>query len=184
MLPAKFRLKWSESVLISAVALASMLAFERFWQRPNSKELKEIQSKVLETKKKIEDTRRVLEELKSREPASPENRTAQSLFDRYLNSNERFSSVVMGIFSGSKEADFSVQKITALQSNKFEGYTQTLYALEAESNFISIGKFLENLEDSPLLTEVESIDISRIENELKQCKANIRLYGNVGGESP
>jgi hypothetical protein len=90
----------------------------------------------------------------------------------------------MGIFSGSKENDFTVQKITSMQSTKFGGYTQTLYALEADSSFIAIGKFLENLEDSPLLTEIESIDIARIENEMKQCKASIRLYGYVGGAGP
>jgi hypothetical protein len=181
--PGKMKLKLSESILICLFSLMSMFAFDRFWQKPHSKELKELQVKVVDAKKKIDETQKQLDGLKNRSPASADHHTTLSLFDRYLTTNDRFSSVLLGIFSGSKENDFSVQKISALQSNRFEGYTQTLYALEAESNFIAIGKFLENLEDSPLLTEVESIDISRIENELKQCKASIRLYGYVGGSA-
>jgi hypothetical protein len=179
--PGKLKLKWTESLLVSLFAVMSMVAFDRFWQKPHSKELKELQAKVTETRKKVDETRKVLEGLKNRAPASADHSTTLSLLDRYLTSNDRFSSVIHGIFSGSNGKEFSVQKITALQSNRFEGYTQTLYALEAESNFIAIGKFLENLEDSPLLTEIESIDIARIEDELKQCRANIRLYGYVGG---
>jgi hypothetical protein len=180
----KVKLKLSESLLISAFSLVLMFAFDRYWQKPHSKELQDIQSKVATTRKNIEETRKVLDGLKNRTPASQDNHTTQTLFDRYLTSNERFSSVIMGIFSGSKENDFTVQKITSMQSTKFGGYTQTLYALEADSSFIAIGKFLENLEDSPLLTEIESIDIARIENEMKQCKASIRLYGYVGGAGP
>jgi hypothetical protein len=182
--PGKRKLKWTESLLISLFSVVALMAFERFWQKPHSKERKELEAKVASTRKSIEEAKKVLDDLKSRAPASQDNQTTQSLFHRYLSANDRFSSVVMGIFSGSKEYDFAVQKISALQSNRFEGYTQTLYSLEAESNFIAIGKFLENLEDSPLLTEIESIDISRIENELKQCKASIRLYGYVGGGTP
>jgi|GEM_PF-6943287 len=180
-LPAKFKLKTSESILVSVFALLSMYAFDRFWQQPHSKELKEVQTKVVTARKSVEDKRKVLDSLKSRAPASTEVKTAQTLFDRYLASNDRFSSVIMGIFTGSKENEFSIQKLAALQSTSFGGYVQTLYSLDVESNFIAIGKFLENLEDSPLLTEVESIDITRIENEMKQCKASIRLYGYVGG---
>ena len=182
--PGKLKMKLSESILISLFSLMSMFAFDRFWQKPHSKELKELQTKVVDAKKKIDETQKLLDGLKNRAPATEDHHTTSSLFDRYLTSNDRFSSVIMGIFSGSKENDFSVQRISALQSTRFEGYTQTLYSLDAESNFIAIGKFLENLEDSPLLTEIESIDISRIENELKQCRASIRLYGYVGGSAP
>ena len=184
--PGKLKMKMSESILISLFSVMSMFAFDRFWQKPHSKELKELQAKVVDAKRKIDDTQKLLDGLKNRAPAAAtaDHHTASSLFDRYLTSNERFSNVIMGIFSGSKENEFSVQRISALQSTRFEGYTQTLYSLDAESNFIAIGKFLENLEDSPLLTEIESIDISRIDNELKQCRASIRLYGYVGGSAP
>jgi hypothetical protein len=87
---------------------------------------------------------------------------------------------VMGIVSGSQQGAFSISKILAEKSKKTGAYTQTLYELETESSFLAIGKFLESLEDSPLLTEVESVEISRIEQEMKRCTAKIRLYGYVG----
>ena len=177
----KIKLKWSESILISLMALVMMFLFQRYWLIPNSQKLVEIQTKTIETKKKIEEAQNLLSNFKTRMPASVEVKNAQSLLDRYITSNDRFSKVITGIFAGSKDGSFSISKISTERSTQVGAYTQTLYQLEAESSFIAIGKFLETLEDSPLLTEVESIDISRIESEMKRCKASIRLYGYVGG---
>jgi len=90
--PGKLKMKMSESILISLFSLMSMFAFDRFWQKPHSKELRELQAKVVDAKKKIDDTQKLLDGLKNRAPAvaTADHHTASSLFDRYLTSNERF----------------------------------------------------------------------------------------------
>ena len=177
------QLKWNlrESVLISAFAVGLLVLFQIYWVKPRSVKLEEVREKVASTRSKIQETKNLISNLGSRAPASEEAKTTQSLLDKYFTSNAKFSSVIMGVFSGAKDDSFSLVRMTSEKSSKVGGYTQTLYQLEAESTFISIGKFLERLEDSSLLTEVESIDISRLGSEMERCKANIRLFGYVGG---
>jgi hypothetical protein len=175
------RLKLSESILLSFVILGGAFLFQRFWVLPNSQRLVELQEKSKTMKAKIEELKTQLNTMAVKAPVTEEVKTAQSLLDRYVSTNERFSSVIMGIFSGSKERDFSISRIIAEKSEKIGVYTQTLYQIDAESSFIAIGKFLEGLEDSALLTEVDSINITKIEDEMKRCKASIRLFGYVGG---
>jgi hypothetical protein len=178
------RFKVRESLLLSLGIIALGFGFESFWVKPNAKKLQELNEKTEAARKKIEDTQALIIKVKNRAPASvpvkDEDHTTKSMLERYMGSNDRFSKVVMGIVTGSKEGAFSVSKISAERSVKIGSYTQTLYELDAESSFLSIGKFLETLEDSPLLTEVDSIEISRIEQEMKRCSAKIRLFGYVG----
>lgn len=179
-----FRLKFSESVLLSLVIVGGAFLFQRFWVLPNSQRLVELQEKAKVSQAKIEEMKTQLNTVKVKAPATEEVKTAQSLLDRYISTNEKFSSMIMGIFTGSKEREFTISKIIAEKSEQVGLYTQTLYQIDAESSFIAIGKFLEGLEDSALLTEVESINITKIEDEMKRCKASIRLFGYVGGGGP
>ncbi len=179
------RFKLRETLLLSLGILAVGFGFQRFWVVPKTKSLDELGKQVDSARKQLDETRAMIAKVGSRAPASTtpvvaDDHVARGLLDRYLESNDRFSKVVMGIVSGSKEGSFTISKILAEKSQKMGAYTQTLYELETESSFLSIGKFLESLEDSPLLTEVESVEISRIEQEMKRCTAKIRLYGYVG----
>jgi hypothetical protein len=114
-------------------------------------------------------------------PASLELKTSNELLDKYMKSNDRFSNVISTVISNSNNLSFVVNKIATESQAQLMGYAQTLYSIQASASFISIGKFLESLEDSPLLTEVQSIDIERTGNELKMCKANIKLFSYVSG---
>ena len=178
----KFKVR--ESLMISIAILALGFGFEKFWVKPNAKRLEELNEKTEAAKKKIDDTQSLIVKVKNRAPASipvsDEEHSTKSMLERYMGSNDRFSKVVMGIVSGSKEGAFTVSKISAERTLKVGSYTQTLYEVDAESSFLSIGKFLETLEDSPLLTEVDSIEITRIEQEMKRCTAKIKLFGYVG----
>jgi hypothetical protein len=65
------------------------------------------------------------------------------------------------------------------------GFTQVAYDIELESNFLAVGRFLQRLEDSPLLTELHSIEIERAPSEMKRVRTNIKLYSYAltGGEA-
>jgi len=54
---------------------------------------------------------------------------------------------------------------------------KTLFHLQVEGGFLSIGRFLDELERSPLLTEVKSVEVVRFTDELRKCWANIEIYG-------
>ena len=170
------------SIVVCVIAVVLTLCFQQFWVNPKSGELGEIEQKISDLHKKMNADQLAYSELSKRAPASVESASATQLLDQYLKFNGHFSSVVNGIVTSSKGTSFSLSKISSESQVQTIGYTQTLYSVEAEAPFIAIGKFLEKMEDSPLLTEVDSIEISRIGNEMKRCKAKIKLFSYVGAE--
>ncbi len=176
-----FKLKKSEVVLTSLFAAAMVYLFQTYWLRPHKDHLNTLKSEVASVETQVEQSRSLLSTLKNRVPASIEVKTSNELLDKYIKSNDRFSNVVTSIIQSSNSLSFMLNKITAESQAQLMGYAQTLYSIQADASFISIGKFLESLEDSPLLTEVQSIEIERTGNELKMCKANIKLFNYVSG---
>jgi Tfp pilus assembly protein PilO len=176
-----FRLKKSEVVLTSLFACAMAYLFQTYWLRPHVDQLNSMKSEVAGVQTQVDQNQSLLVTLKNRVPASIEVKSSNELLDKYIKSNDRFSNVVSSIIQSSNTLSFMLNKISAESQEQLMGYAQTLYSIQAEASFISIGKFLETLEDSPLLTEVQSIEIERTGNELKMCKANIKLFNYVSG---
>ena len=177
----KFTLKKSETILLSLFALASFYLFQTYYMKPKKEVLNGMKSEVSALQIKNDQNHVLLSTLQNRVPASLELKTSNELLDKYMKSNDRFSNVISTVISNSNNLSFVVNKIATESQAQLMGYAQTLYSIQASASFISIGKFLESLEDSPLLTEVQSIDIERTGNELKMCKANIKLFSYVSG---
>ena len=177
----KFTLKKSETILLSLFALASFYLFQTYYMKPKKEVLNGMKSEVSALQIKNDQNQVLLSTLQNRVPASLELKTSNELLDKYMKSNDRFSNVISTVISNSNNLSFVVNKIATESQAQLMGYAQTLYSIQASASFISIGKFLESLEDSPLLTEVQSIDIERTGNELKMCKANIKLFSYVSG---
>ncbi len=179
MIFKKIRLSKRESYLTSAFIVGVLFLFQHFWASPKSLELKKLEVEVVTARNTLAKEQLEFKKLATRAPASQSVTASQRLLEKYLKSNELFSSVVTGLVENSKNEAFIINKITSDSESTFSGYTQTLYKVEVEAPFIAIGKFLEKLEDSALLTEVDSIEISRITEEMKRCKASIKLYSYV-----
>ena len=177
----KFTLKKSETILLSLFALASFYLFQTYYMKPKKEVLNGMKSEVSALQIKNDQNHVLLSTLQNRVPASLELKTSNELLDKYMKSNDRFSNVISTVISNSNNLSFVVNKIATESQAQLMGYAQTLYSIQASASFISIGKFLESLEDSPILTEVQSIDIERTGNELKMCKANIKLFSYVSG---
>ena len=129
------------------------------------------------SRKQLADNQLLYNKLSQRGPAS--QNLKNDYMDQYVLMNDRFSSVISGIVNSSKAKTFSLLKISLDEQTKESGYKKLLYTLEIESSFIEIGKFLEKLEDAPLLTEVNAVEIKRIDTEMKRCQAQIKLYSYV-----
>ncbi len=173
------QLKNSKTILSVTLSLALVYCFQHYWVVPKKLKLTEVRERVVSSRTKIAEDQLALEKLISRMPAAEEMRASQHLLDQYFKSNKQFSSVITSIVDNSKSDSFTLNRISSERQSKVSGYSQTLYNLEAEASFISIGRFLEKLEDSSLLTEVESVEITRLADEMKRCKANIKLFSYV-----
>ena len=165
--------------MCSVFVLGLFYVYQHYWQSPKSADLVILNGKIAESQARVQENQALLAKLTARSPASEEVKTSHHLLDQYLKSNNHFSNVVTSIVESSKNDAFLLTKISSDKQAPVSGYVQTLYHVEVEASFIAIGKFLERLEDSSLLTEVDSIDITRLGTEMKRCKANINLFSYV-----
>ncbi len=177
----KIRLNRNQSIAISIMTILLMVYMHVSWTKNRLKDVVELKTKVTTAKAELEKNRTLEANLKGKAPSYLEIQTSNDLLERYLKSNERFSSIVDGIVSSSNGRDFLLSKMLADSQVEMNGYIQTLYKIEAEATFLSIGKFLESLEDSPLLSEVQTIEIKRNQSELRICNVKIDLLSYSSG---
>jgi len=177
----KVRLKTNEIVLMSLIVVTFFALFHFFWKSSTKViTLNNLRAKSEISKAALLENKNQIEKLSKRDPAS-EGLNADYM-DKYLSFNDKFSSVITGIVNSSKGRGFSLTKLSLEDQSIENGYKKILYSIDAEATFIDIGKFLEKLEDAPLLTEVTSIEINRIDVEMKRCQAQIKLYSYVRSE--
>lgn len=173
----------NETVLMTLFALSCFYLFEAHWLKPKRQALNDLKNEVSSVQASVDQNQALLTTLQSRAPASADLRTSNDLLEKYLKNNDRFSNVVAGIVANSNHSTFNVTKISAESQSQLFGYSQILYNIEADATFISIGKFLESLEDSSLLTEVSSIEIGRAGNDLRLLKTSIKMFSYVSKNS-
>ena len=177
----KIRLKKNETILISLILVILMALFGFLWKKSSFvTALNELQLKTDAAKTQVLESRALYEKLSKREPAGVG--ATKEFLDQYVLLNDHFSSVITGIVNSSKGKEFTLTKLSLDDQSSEAGYKKMLYSIDAEASFIDIGKFLEKLEDAPLLTEVSSVEINRIDTEMKRCRAHIKLYSYVRAE--
>jgi hypothetical protein len=177
----KIKLKPNEVAVICLIILCLFVVFNMFWKNsPMNTGLKNVQSRIEASKKKLAEDQALFDKLSK--ISSPTDSANSADLDQYVLLNDRFSSVISGIVRNSKTKSFALTKLVMEDESLESGYKKVLYSLDAEASFIEIGKFLEKLEDASLLTEVSSVEINRIDEEMKRCLAHIRLYSYVRAE--
>jgi hypothetical protein len=94
----------------------------------------------------------------------------------YRNQNLGLASFmkVIGEVDAQRE-DLVVRKVASEKQELIQDYEKTTLQLEIDTPFNSLGRLLEEIERSKLLTRVEKIQIMRIENELRLCRARVFL---------
>jgi hypothetical protein len=71
---------------------------------------------------------------------------------------------------------FSLNRLVVEEHKVINGYSRTLFNLEIESSFIELGKFIESMENSDFLVDFQSVEISRVDRELKLAVAKIKVF--------
>jgi len=174
----KVQFKPNEIALMSAVVVTMMVLFSFYWKTSGmAVGLNALKAKSEVSKRSLAENQALIDKLTKRVPAS--DGVSAEYLDQYVLLNDRISSVIAGIVNSTKGRSFTLSKLLQEEQSIEGGYKKILYSLDAEASFIDIGKFLEKLEDAALLTEVKAVEINRIDDEMKRCKAHIRLYSYV-----
>ena len=171
-----------EIVLMSLIFISWFYGYQRFWRAPRLLEVAELEKDESVSLAETESLKQRLAAIEGgRTPSSllkNSPRGVAGLFEKVSRSNDRFSNIMVKL-AEIKADSFTLGKISAAPPTKVDGFFKTAINLEAETTFLSLGSFLETLEDSPLLTEIESIEIKRQVSDLKLCNAKIKLYSYV-----
>lgn len=172
------QLKKNEIVMLSVTILCLFFLFYVTWEKIGpAGAMIDLEQRSAVAKRKLADNKALFEKLNNRAPASVG--FSSEYMDRYVLNNDRFSGAINGIVTSSKAKDFVLKKIQLEEQSVENGYKKLLYILQADATFIEVGKFLEKIEEAPLLTEVNSVEITRDENEMRRCHAEIKLYSYV-----
>jgi Tfp pilus assembly protein PilO len=129
-------------------------------------------SRTSAKKAELASAQAMLTELETRKPAS----LRQSPLWGYREENKGLGNLIRKVSSSETLRDFTVRRINLEKEEKLPEYDKTKFQIEVEGPFHSIGNFLEELESSRFLTRVESVQVFRIEKELRLCRA--RIYVN------
>lgn len=174
-------IKWSkrEKILVSTVIVFLLFAHFKYIHSSLSAKNNKIVEQKNAVQAQINSNSQNLAQLMSRNPASISRTSESGHYKKYLNANDNFSNIVKQLIEHDQKSKFYVRKMGVAEQNEYKGYTKTLFNLEVEGSFFSIGDFLQSLESSALLTEVKEIKIDRISDDLRKCSAKIDLYSYV-----
>jgi hypothetical protein len=126
--------------------------------------------KKSDMEKEIARSRSMLRELAEAHPDSLRN----SPLWPYRQENAGVGGLIRKVSAtGEARPDFTVRKIAVEKTEKLPEFDKTKFEVEVEGPFQTIGAFLEELENSRFLTRVESVQVYRIEKELRLCRAKI-----------
>ena len=103
--------------------------------------------------------------------------TGSPNLNKSLESNDNFTAFLKVLKSDG--IAFTINKLAVIKQDELKKYYKTLFVLELDTSFLTLGQFIDKLEHSDLLLEVQSLDVSRIGRELKKCTVKIEFYGYV-----
>lgn len=161
-----------ERSLLTLIVVAVALLAGKFLVADELLLALETNGKAASVEMEIERSRNMLTDLSNRKPASI---TTSPLYV-YRQQNSGLGNLMRKVSAGAEVSrDFTVRKITLDKSESLPEFEKNRFALEVEGPFHAIGNFLEELEGSRFLTKVESVQVFRIEKELRLCRARIMV---------
>jgi Tfp pilus assembly protein PilO len=175
----KINLKPRERILVAAViAVASVLSFGLGNEKQVQK-IKTIESDLSTKNEELNKKQIELTDLQAKAETIQRALSGKWNLKKYLESSKYMAELLkeLGAKEGVDKYDFHLKSLTIKGTEKVNSFNRTTFNLEIESNFIELGKYLAALEKSELLVQVQSVKLTRIDNDLKRCVAIIEVHG-------
>ena len=197
-----YRLTKREQVICWFTVGVLTLAHTQWFVLKKQKEIKSIAIKTDSLLSNNKDTETlILAVSQNRKPASDKNQAVEkTTVTQYINNSAFLTSFINKISVEGTKTPFHVKKITGLPLPSRSGESKAApnskekkptdepfetvpLGIELETQFISIGKFIEQLENAKLLLDIYSIEIKRLPNDLRECSAQIKLNNYVSKDN-
>ena len=164
-----------ERALILVSFLLVSFAFNKYWYSKKSIETKEMIAKLTNLINQVSmQQKNLLQIQKSKKNISLKS-SLKSQLEKHLSSSRYFSNLIAELSFEKNPEKFKIQKIQVEKSTKFDGYTKNKIKLEIQSSFIGLGEFLEELENSKYLVEVNSIKLTKLDDDLLKCTSIVKV---------
>ncbi|OFZ18228.1 MAG: hypothetical protein A2Z20_11940 [Bdellovibrionales bacterium RBG_16_40_8] len=132
-------------------------------------------TKIAEIRATLQNQKLTLEQFKNDRKPSSSNDTLQ----HYLNNNKQFANLLQNISHDAVSGDTRIERVTVNSVESDGSYNKISYIIDVKSSFLPLGKFIENLEKSPLMIDIHSLEIATDENDLQNVEATVGLKNYV-----
>ena len=170
----KGRLSVREMAITSCVLILGTLVYFAAFYGPKSKVVAQQREEV---KKLAAELALHQSQIARLAPVRTDAKGPTVPLQKYLAMNERFSDLITRL-----NGDGKVYRVNRLAMEKQEikaSFSKNTFNLEIETSFLKLGQFIEALEKSDFLLEINSVDVLRVDRELRKCTARIQLNSYV-----
>ena len=164
-----------ERVMLVAVLVGMLTIFYTLLYKVQSKQIVAIEGQINAIKKKGDSDKMTLMGLNQKITITKKDNQQSSYNIDELSPASNIAKMIKGVVENSSEKLFQLSRIALETSEIDEGVRKSTFNLEIKSPFITLAKFLDNLEQSADWISIMSIDINRFERELKECQGAVKL---------
>lgn len=77
-----------------------------------------------------------------------------------------------------------IKNIKNYKTQKETDFIKDYFQVDIESSFLTLGSFLEKLEASNILINIESIEVNHIDGDMQNCNASIKIVSYSSPKDP
>ncbi|MCB0420782.1 MAG: type 4a pilus biogenesis protein PilO [Bdellovibrionales bacterium] len=173
----KLHLSTRERILAGAVIVSLMFGFYKFWFSKQMNEIDRLSREIETIKRTVQTDQQLLQQLHAQSVQNLQKSGKDSRYLKYIEASRYLSSLIERLGADKSNQGISLVKMSVSERTKVNDFSKNSFALEIESSFVALGKFLGTIEQSKMLLEVNSVHITRIDNEMKRCVATVEVDG-------
>lgn len=174
------RLSQRECIMGFVTLAVIVYGYFTYWYSVKQKAVVEIERKISLIQNEINQNKAIVDGLQKRIIASTDPGQVSSPIKEYMSASRRIAQVVEKLIA--EDPVLSTRSISIEKVEQADEHKLISFSLELVGSFPAMGAFVERLESSKVLTEIRSIDISRIESDLEKCVAKISLNSRIYSE--
>ncbi|MBF0360356.1 MAG: hypothetical protein HQK49_05055 [Oligoflexia bacterium] len=176
-----------QTIISIVTMLLLMFWFIKDWYLKQNIVISTLNAEKIELSVKIESTKKMIYEMAKNNSKNHENITDNNntLLDNQIKMSPRrqnkmeIPDAIEQITKNILHNKMKIKTISLLTYKKNLFFNEYQLLLDINSPFLSIGYFLENIENSKMPLNVSSIQISRFQNELQDCRSKIIINGHI-----
>jgi len=178
----KLKLSQRERILAGGITLSLVVATYNLGYKSQQKEIASLQETLQVQETELQKKQETLRDLQTKSAVLERANQNEKQLGKYIEASKYMSNLLRQLGAEEGRADIHLRQIDIKETTKVNNLYRSSLQLEVESSFLALGRFLASLEKSDLLIEVKSLQLNRIDSELKRCQATIEVQGYFNGE--